>query len=380
MKNFFISYTATDTAWADWIAWELDAIGSSVLMQKWDFSPGTNFAEAMHSAIKECERLILVLSSAALKSDFVTAEWAAFFAKDPSGKKKLLVPVRVEDCRPDGLLGQLVYADLFNLKEDQARSMLLRSLGLAGAPRHSRPLFPGTTASTGSLSGPTFPGASEYDLVGESVGILNSYYSASVGVPLPTIRRRAIGRIFAERHLQDLVKAEFDAGRVLSIMSIDVDGMSGINTKFGVDIGDAVVERLFHYCESIAERLLVGRMGDDTLFVLLSTESEHNVMKVASRIVKKIARADWGALAKDLYVRCSAGSATFNLVSEPAFDTLRRAIDGQLCARRLGGNRASPGPAYRSRDREKRKPKHPDMARYERQANLQRNRSTWTIS
>jgi TIR domain len=243
MKNFFISYTSTDTAWADWIAWELDAIGASTLMQKWDFTPGTNFPEAMHAAIKECERLILVLSAASLQSKFVTAEWAAFFAKDPVGKEKLLVPVRVDDCQPDGLLSQIVYADLHDLSEAQARSTLLHSLGLSGALKRPRPLFPGSSTLTGTLSGPTFPGASESDLVGASVGILSSYLATSGGGVLPTIRRRALGRVFAERHLQALVEAEADAGKFLSVISVDIDGMSGINTRFGVDIGDAVVER-----------------------------------------------------------------------------------------------------------------------------------------
>ena len=40
--RFFISYTAVDRAWAEWIAWQLEAAGHRVVVQAWDFRPGEN--------------------------------------------------------------------------------------------------------------------------------------------------------------------------------------------------------------------------------------------------------------------------------------------------------------------------------------------------
>lgn len=37
MKDFFVSYTETDQAWAVWIAWTLEAAGYSTVIQVWDF-------------------------------------------------------------------------------------------------------------------------------------------------------------------------------------------------------------------------------------------------------------------------------------------------------------------------------------------------------
>ncbi|MBI3741186.1 MAG: toll/interleukin-1 receptor domain-containing protein [Chloroflexi bacterium] len=37
MKNFFISYTSADRAWAEWIAFELERANYSVTIQAWDF-------------------------------------------------------------------------------------------------------------------------------------------------------------------------------------------------------------------------------------------------------------------------------------------------------------------------------------------------------
>ena len=42
-KDFFISYTSTDRPWAEWIAWQLEHEGFSVVIQAWDFRPGGNF-------------------------------------------------------------------------------------------------------------------------------------------------------------------------------------------------------------------------------------------------------------------------------------------------------------------------------------------------
>jgi hypothetical protein len=43
MTSFFISYTGADKAWAEWMAWELEAAGQTTKLQAWDFRPGTNF-------------------------------------------------------------------------------------------------------------------------------------------------------------------------------------------------------------------------------------------------------------------------------------------------------------------------------------------------
>ena len=69
--DFFISYTGKDRAWAEWIALQLEAAGYHLLIQAWDFRPGSNFVEAMDDAAKRAERTLLVLSPAYLQSDYL---------------------------------------------------------------------------------------------------------------------------------------------------------------------------------------------------------------------------------------------------------------------------------------------------------------------
>jgi hypothetical protein len=50
LVNFFVSYTRADRPWAEWIAWELEHAGHSVIVQAWDVRPPANFAVEMEKA------------------------------------------------------------------------------------------------------------------------------------------------------------------------------------------------------------------------------------------------------------------------------------------------------------------------------------------
>ena len=66
--DFFISYTQADRAWAEWIAWILEEDGHRVLVQAWDFVPGTNWVQGMQAGTRDAARTIAVLSADYLES------------------------------------------------------------------------------------------------------------------------------------------------------------------------------------------------------------------------------------------------------------------------------------------------------------------------
>jgi tetratricopeptide (TPR) repeat protein len=162
VKDFFISYNKADRAWAKWIAWQIKAQGKQVVYQEEDFEPGCNFPLEMHKAIQECEKILLVLSPDFLTSEFTSPEWAAFFVQDPAGNNRKIVPVRVRDCKPDGLLKPIVYIDLLDVTpEEEARRVLLNKLLHVG-PAPGPPGFPPATSAAGNPGlgpKPTFPGS-----------------------------------------------------------------------------------------------------------------------------------------------------------------------------------------------------------------------------
>lgn len=141
-KDFFISYTRVDQESADWIDWQLRDAGYSTILQSKDFRPGSNFVVEMDNATRQATHTLLVLSPDYLKALYVQPEWAAAFGKDPSGKKRALIPVRVRSCEPTGLLGQIVYIDLVALEEEEAHKALLAGVLLQGERPVSSPPFP----------------------------------------------------------------------------------------------------------------------------------------------------------------------------------------------------------------------------------------------
>ncbi|MEO0987776.1 MAG: TIR domain-containing protein [Cyanobacteria bacterium J06639_14] len=142
MKDFFVSYNRNDKQWAEWIAWTLEDAGYSVVLQAWDFRPGGNFVLDMHRAAAETQKTIAVLSNTYLASAFTQPEWAAAFADDPESIKRKLIPIKVKECKPIGLLSQVVYVDLTQASEAEAKERLLDSLKERVKP-DAKPDFPG---------------------------------------------------------------------------------------------------------------------------------------------------------------------------------------------------------------------------------------------
>lgn len=151
--DFFISYTKADLAWAEWIAWHLEAAGYTTVIQAWDFRPGSNFVLEMDKASKQAEQTVAVLSPSYLDAAYTHPEWASAFALDPKGEKSLLLPVRVLDCELRGLLAQVIYIDLVGLGEDDARSRLLAQVRRGRSKPQLKPVFPGAQ----TVPKPAFP-------------------------------------------------------------------------------------------------------------------------------------------------------------------------------------------------------------------------------
>jgi tetratricopeptide (TPR) repeat protein len=159
-RDFFVSYTQADRAWAEWIAWELEAAGYTTLLQAWDMPPGTAFVHAMDQAVQHTRHVLLVLSSAYLRSEMAEAEWRPAFKTDPSGQARRLLPVRVEEVEPAGLLADRVWIDLVGADEATARARLreevARALRGPGRPT-TAPRFPRAPAAAAER--PRFPTA-----------------------------------------------------------------------------------------------------------------------------------------------------------------------------------------------------------------------------
>jgi hypothetical protein len=159
-RDFFISFNSADRGWAEWIAYELEQAGYTTFFQHWDFSPGSNFVFEMQNAASQADRTIAVLSQDYLDAVFTQPEWSAALVQDPTGAKRMLVPVRVRPCQPRGILAPIVYADLVDLGEEAAREKLL-SVARSERPKPNHVSFPGENPNAASKV--EFPGARNLD-------------------------------------------------------------------------------------------------------------------------------------------------------------------------------------------------------------------------
>jgi hypothetical protein len=159
--DFFVSYTQADRAWAEWIAWILEEeLHYRVLIQAWDFVPGSNWVQSMQDGVSTARRTIAVLSDAYMKSVFGASEWQAAWRADPAGAERKLILMRVTECDRPGLLGSVVGVDLFGVDEAQARGRLRDAIARAASGRSkpsAQPVFPPSTRAMPRQA--RFPGA-----------------------------------------------------------------------------------------------------------------------------------------------------------------------------------------------------------------------------
>lgn len=142
-SQVFVSHAGPDTAWAEWVAWQLKRAGYRAELDLWDWLPGDSFINRMRDALDRADLVVALWSAAYFERErFTGPEWEAVFAaRGVDGPR--LVPLRLEEVTPPALLRPLLYEDLFGRDADSARRVLLRAVGGAAVPDRAPP-FPET--------------------------------------------------------------------------------------------------------------------------------------------------------------------------------------------------------------------------------------------
>jgi hypothetical protein len=147
----FISYAEPDSAWAEWVAWQLQDAGFQVQLDLWSWRAGDNQKIKLNRALENGQVLAL-FSAAYFDPRYSTADhWAAVLA---AGDR--LIPVRIDEAEPPILLKPLLASSLYGLDHESARRELLKALSAPGGPR-SRPPFPGAAGAAGQGRSPLVP-------------------------------------------------------------------------------------------------------------------------------------------------------------------------------------------------------------------------------
>lgn len=119
----FISHTTRtkfDVHCAKWTDQVLqETFGVKTIIQERDFPPGDNFKACMHTALQRADIVFGILTHDYLKSESCTEEWT---------NAKYFIPIKFDDCTPDGLLKSRVYINLHGLDKAAARKKLVTEL------------------------------------------------------------------------------------------------------------------------------------------------------------------------------------------------------------------------------------------------------------
>jgi hypothetical protein len=157
LPRVFVSHAGPDSAWAEWVSWQLSAVGYPVELDRWDWSAGDNFIEKMRAALESADLVIALYSFAYFDATrFSEDEWTSVLAS-----RRRLVPLRVEEVVPPRLLRPIIYADLFGKNATDAYQTLMTAI--AGGQRPiAEPAFPGqpmVALKSPSETGPRLPGS-----------------------------------------------------------------------------------------------------------------------------------------------------------------------------------------------------------------------------
>ena len=137
--DFFISHAGRDTAWAEWLAWQLEQAGYRVELDAWDWAPGEDFVARMAAALERADRLLAVCTEAYFASTFGGAELRAAFARAAAAQGRI-VPVLIEPVTLPPLYAPLIHLDLTGLDEAAAAARLRARL--TGGRPTGPPPFP----------------------------------------------------------------------------------------------------------------------------------------------------------------------------------------------------------------------------------------------
>lgn len=111
MISIFISYSSKDRGFASKLATDLKSKGLSVWLDQWQLKVGDSLIRKIGDAIKAQDYLIVVLSKASVKSEWVMKELSTGLIKELEERRVFVLPVVIEDCNIPPLLSDKIYAD-----------------------------------------------------------------------------------------------------------------------------------------------------------------------------------------------------------------------------------------------------------------------------
>jgi two-component system cell cycle response regulator len=150
-------------------------------------------------------------------------------------------------------------------------------------------------------------------------------------------------RRYLENHLPHVIEHAVNRGKLLSVLTLDVDFFKSVNDTYGHDAGDRVLQELAgRLRSSLRCSDLACRTGGEEFVVVLTGADLQTAERVGERVRKVVAAKPFlAAPGCQLNVTVSLGVASLVSVDDMAEDLLKRADQALYRAKRDGRNRVS---------------------------------------
>jgi hypothetical protein len=134
----FLSYASSDKQSAKVIAKALLDGGISTWLDEWEIRVGDSFIQKIETAATSADYVLLLLSPAAVGSDWVEKEINLGLSKELSERAIRLIPVMVADCEIPSALRDRQWLDLRANKRQAGLRMLVEQLSIAPSIRFEK--------------------------------------------------------------------------------------------------------------------------------------------------------------------------------------------------------------------------------------------------
>ncbi|MBA2682139.1 MAG: TIR domain-containing protein [Ktedonobacteraceae bacterium] len=123
--DFYISHHIADHDSAQWIAQQLQKEGYTVTWS-FEYGPASSLDIDTTTLHTQANYTLALLSQEYMSIDNVQNEWTAILAESQQQGQRLLLPLRVRECTPQGIFASIQYLDLVKQSQDVAREELLQ--------------------------------------------------------------------------------------------------------------------------------------------------------------------------------------------------------------------------------------------------------------
>ena len=122
--DVFLSHSSKDKTKVRELALRLKKDGLRVWFDEWEIKPGDMISLKIEQALEKSRTLVLVMSTNAFASDWVTLERHTAIFRDPTNARRRFIPLRLDDVEIKDLLKQFAYVDWREKSKEEYAKLL----------------------------------------------------------------------------------------------------------------------------------------------------------------------------------------------------------------------------------------------------------------